>query len=143
MFVLGVMPSRRVLNHLLGLGEQDAGMSGGCRWEPFEVDEQEWQEIREALEERDVFFVEPPDWVENLHDWHAWLFDLRYGIPAEEHRRLMQEDADLGRAIARAAAAGDQETVAELHLERVRVGAELAEMVAQYVLGTRTRSPVL
>src|SRR5689334_13298650 len=89
LFALGVMPSLSVLNHLLSLGERDAGMSGGCRWEPFEVDEGEWHEIRAALESRGVCrFVAPPDRVEDFDDWHAWLFDFKRGIPAAEHRRL-------------------------------------------------------
>jgi hypothetical protein len=129
----GLVPSLAPLNDLLRRGVSDAGMSGGCRWDPFEIDAAEWSEIRDELIGAGCRWVEPPDWVTDYEDWHAWLFDRLYGVPAEEHRRLAREDAALARAIAQAVSDGDQEAMLELHLQRVRVGEELSTLLSTYM----------
>jgi hypothetical protein len=42
-------PSHAQLNSLLRKGYDDAGMSGGCEWEPFELSREEYAEVRQAL----------------------------------------------------------------------------------------------
>lgn len=43
------VPSMQDLNHLLRLGEDDAGMGGGAQWKPFTLTEAEYLELRESL----------------------------------------------------------------------------------------------
>ena len=43
-----IIPPLRVVNDLLAKGISDAGMSGGCRWEPFQVTPVEWEELAPA-----------------------------------------------------------------------------------------------
>jgi hypothetical protein len=38
-------PTRDQLNRLLGKGIYDAGMSGGCEWEPFQLSTDEYEEL--------------------------------------------------------------------------------------------------
>jgi hypothetical protein len=129
----GLVPSLAPRNDLLRRGVSDAGMSGGCRWDPFEIDAEEWTELRDELIASGCRWVQPADWVADYEDWLAWLFDRLYGVPAEEHRRLAREDAELARAIERAAAHGDQDALVELHLQRVRVGEEPSTLLSTHM----------
>lgn len=44
------IPSRTALNALFATGHYDAGMSGGCEWkQPFELSEDEYREVVEAI----------------------------------------------------------------------------------------------
>ena len=135
LLVLGVIPPLEVVNDLLRRGINDAGMSGGVRWEPFEVDAAEWAEARAALEDGGAGYrlVQPPPWVADYEDWHSWLFEHLYGLPADEHRRLMRADAELARAIEQAVADDDKTAVLDLHMKRVRVGEELSTLLARHV----------
>lgn len=130
LLIAGIVPPLHVVNNLLAKGISDAGMSGGCRWEPFELTDAEWQQTRAELEQHggQLQYVEPPDWVATLEDWQIWIFDHVYGVPAQEHRPLAQRDDELARAIEQAAAEGDEEKVIELHLERYKVGEALADL---------------
>ena len=84
------VPPRAVLNSLFRAGSLDAGMSGGARWEPFEIDEVAYDELVQALAEHgfEPLPDEPPAWVEHRADWRIWEDELRSGVPSEEHRRL-------------------------------------------------------
>ena len=78
-----VVPPMRVVNDLLIKGIYDAGMSGGCEWEPFQIDASEWNDLKQALtapgSEEPCEFVEPPDWVKTFEDWSQWVMRLKYG----------------------------------------------------------------
>jgi hypothetical protein len=41
----GLIPPLVVLNHIFKMGVYDAGMSGGITWEPFEIDQTEFNEL--------------------------------------------------------------------------------------------------
>ena len=43
------IPPLHVLNELLMSGVSDAGMSGGCEWKAFEIDQAEYDELVEEL----------------------------------------------------------------------------------------------
>jgi hypothetical protein len=90
------VPPRAVLNSLFGAGSLDAGMSGGARWEPFEIDEVEYDALVQALAQHGYEPVpaEPPAWVKNGADWRIWADELRSGVPSEEHRRLQARADD-------------------------------------------------
>jgi hypothetical protein len=78
-----LVPPLHVVNDLLMKGIYDAGMSGGCEWEPFHIDASEWNDFRRALAEPHsgaaCEFVEPPDWVKTYDDWHSWVMTFKYG----------------------------------------------------------------
>lgn len=42
-------PSLAVLNDLFSIGHMDAGMSGGLRWQPFEILEAQRQSLMDAV----------------------------------------------------------------------------------------------
>jgi hypothetical protein len=127
-----------VVNDVLRRGGIDAGMSGACQWEPFEIDATDWSELRSALETgADRYeYVEPPPWVQTYDDWQVWLLELRHGVPAEEHRRLLEQDAVLAQEMRQALADGDDERATLLHVQRTDVNNAIARLVM-----TRLRRP--
>jgi hypothetical protein len=133
----GVIPPLHVLNNLLQRGSIDAGMSGACRWEPLLVDTTNWSELRAALETGDRYeYVEPPSWVQTYDDWQVWLLELRHGVPAEEHRSLLEHDAALARQLEQAMANGDDDLADLLREQRSDVNDAIARLVM-----TRLRPP--
>lgn len=133
----GVIPPLHVLNDVLQRGSIDAGMSGSCRWEPLEVDATDWSELRTALETGDRYeYVEPPSWVLSFEDWQVWLLELRHGVPAEEHRLLLEQDTVLARALEQAEADGDDDLADLLREQRSDVNDAIARLVM-----TRLRLP--
>jgi len=53
------VPTLDDLNELFREGSYDAGMSGGCEWEPFEIDTTEYNEIVRAIRQRPLAGLEP------------------------------------------------------------------------------------
>jgi hypothetical protein len=127
-----IIPPLAIVNDLLNGGHSDAGMSGGCEWEPFALTESEWDELTATLrslpDDEACEFVQPPQWVESIDDWQAWIMIFKYGLP-EEFRYLEREVRDLERDRAKAVESGDQERVLELHLQVIEAGNRLAEFV--------------
>jgi hypothetical protein len=87
-FLKSRVPTKVVLNDILNTGIDDGGMSGGVKWEPFQLADEEYREVREVLEKRGLVLVEPPGWVKFGSDWHIWEMDVDHGIPSDEHRKL-------------------------------------------------------
>ena len=58
-------------------------MSGGCKWEPFQIDASEWNDLRQGFaapgSEGPYEFIEPPDWVKTYDDWHTWVMTFKWG----------------------------------------------------------------
>lgn len=79
------MPPLRILNSFLATGISDHGMSGGAEWEPFEVSEQEYQDLLAHLAtqhgrerfpyEGEIILLDPPDWVKTVEDLSEWKID--------------------------------------------------------------------
>ncbi len=68
------LPPLAVLNDTLSKGKLDAGMSGGCLWEPFELSETEYAEIVREIEKEGIAPpVATPPWVKTRRDWQEWL----------------------------------------------------------------------
>ena len=47
--VYGLLPPLAVLNELFAIGIDEAGMSGGCEWRPFEMTAEEYSSLEEEL----------------------------------------------------------------------------------------------
>lgn len=77
---LGVIPPLHILNQVLQEGRQDAGMSGGAEWQPFQITEQEFIALVEDLESypgKSYRFVQPPIDLAEYDDWWRWVLSLR------------------------------------------------------------------
>ena len=131
-----VVPPWHVVNDLVRSGGHDAGMSGACTWEPFEITQAEWADLARDLQalppKRRCTVVEPPEWVQTCADWHAWIMIFKHGLP-EAYRHVDREYRDLERARERAAQAGQVDLAEEL---RVRAG-EAADRLSELMLEHR------
>ncbi len=128
-----LIPPLSVMNEEFRSGEDDAGMSGGCAWEPFDITKEEFDELVQELQNRGMRYVEPPQWVKNKTDWHIWKCEYELGIPSDEHYRLSREEMKWAQLSKQAAKAGDREQMLEYHLRAVETGQALARFVSSYV----------
>lgn len=85
-----LVPPRRVLNSIFTTGEKFAGMSGGARWDPFEISDEEYATLVTALGDRDYepSPPTPPEWVTTEADWRTWEDELQLGVPSAQQREL-------------------------------------------------------
>ncbi|MGB7847805.1 MAG: hypothetical protein WBL63_19490 [Candidatus Acidiferrum sp.] len=61
-FLAEIIPPIGVVNEILNRGTVDAGMSGGCKWKPFQVDRTMYAKLVVDLKKLRFRVVEPPDW---------------------------------------------------------------------------------
>jgi hypothetical protein len=90
-FLSEVIPPICVVNEVLNKGVVDAGMSGGCRWKPFQVSVEEYADLVGELRKMNFADIAPPDWVTSHSDWHTWCCEITWGIPALEHKKRWGE----------------------------------------------------
>jgi len=121
-----LIPPLSVRNEQFGSGERDAGMSGGCVWEPFTLTALEYEELVLELQNHGLRRVAPPEWVHNRTDWHIWIMEYEVGIPSEEHYRLWREEQIYEGLKKQAEKDGDQEGALSYHLKAIEAGQRLA-----------------
>jgi hypothetical protein len=129
-----LVPPLQVANDLLKKGISDAGMSGGCSWEPFEITPTEWDELKEQLisnQSDGLEYVSPPEWVKDIRDWHNWVFEFRYGMPGPELREIEGRYRKFEEQRDQALKDGNQELATELHLKAIEAGNALAQLVME------------
>ncbi len=130
-----IIPPLKVINYILQTGKYDAGMSGGCTWEPFQINNEEYEELTKSLIASDKKYTkdEPPDWVENYSEWHIWIMERLYDVPAEEHLRLTKEYSRLEKLRKEAHENGDSTLTIDLHLKAIQAGNELSEYFMKHL----------
>jgi hypothetical protein len=137
-----IIPPLHIVNDLLARGAKNAGMSGGCQWEPFQLNRSEWDELAHHLQSQPGHsrfqFVPPPEWVVTVEDWQSWIMMYKYGFPAE-FRVLDRELRDLEQARKQAMIDGNQDLVEELHLRVIEAGNKLADLVMNHRRLAETR----
>lgn len=121
------------MNEEFRSGDHDAGMSGGCVWEPFVITKEEFDELVRELQNRGMSHVEPPESVITRTDWHIWKFEYELGIPSDEHYRLWREEEKWGQLRKQADEAGDQERMLEYHLRAIEAGQTLVRFITPFV----------
>lgn len=132
----GLIPPLRVLNELLRTGVHDAGMSGGCKWRPFEISQAEYEELAASLkaDSKGSFKeIEVPAWVQTHSDWHVWLMEYLHGVPSGEYRKLEQEYDEIERRRKEAHARGDVELEELLYEKSAEAGARLSEFIMSHI----------
>jgi hypothetical protein len=126
------IPPLHVLNNTFAEGEKDAGMSGGCQWEPFQLTEAEYAELRTELQNRGFQEAAPPPWVETFEDWKIWELERTHGIPADEHKRLSNQCARLQEDMRSAQEQGRGKEAAGLWIKLLRAGRKLSRFVNRH-----------
>lgn len=140
----GPIPPRDLVNEVLALGVADAGMSGGCEWDPVELDEEVYasvvadllarppRQIAWSSEERQEIGpyrdLPPPVWVRNKSDFVFWSVEVSRGIPGLIHRDLRQKINDLLTKASEASQRGDEREQALLDAEVAEAEREIAAL---------------
>jgi hypothetical protein len=89
-----LLPPLHVINDVLKTGIMDFGRIGGCKWEPFQIEEKDFIDLLKKLgtiNDAIYKFVVPHDWVKNFSDWSIWKMEYCYGIPSGENKKLHSE----------------------------------------------------
>jgi len=96
----GIFPPRHILNWILEQGGSTGGMGPGATWEPFSVDQQEYDELWSILDTLDpqslgetarytIVKFKRDSTFDHITDWREWIHAV-----AEKHRdtyrRVMQ-----------------------------------------------------
>ena len=131
-----ILPPLHVLNELLQIGHSDAGMSGGCRWNPFTLSQEEFRELVSVLAQREgedfVEFVSPPKWVTSFGKWHCWILEYCYGIPAKRQLEFNRELDDLKAEREEAQKIGDFQQVEQLLCRISDVTMEMSDFMNEH-----------
>ena len=115
-FLTRIIPPIPVVNEVLQKGVSDAGMSGGCKWKPLQLDAASYAKLAADLRQIDFVTMQPPDWVKTHADWQSWCAELVWGIPALESRRQSAEISELYAQHNAAIRVGDDQLAASLLL---------------------------
>jgi hypothetical protein len=121
--VANLIPPRAVMNEVLTTGDRDTVMSGGCRWSPFQLSEDEFDAVVADLTTRpsengDVLrYEEPPANVATEEEWSLWLASRFHSVPDAENRRLWQAVTDARQRGRDASARGDKAAQARAFAE--------------------------
>jgi hypothetical protein len=113
-FVMGSIPPPVLVNDRLVRGIYDAGMSGGCIWEPFELDAREFDLVVEELRRSDAA-LEVFDVPDSVRTNQAWFEHQHRRLP--DHLREPDGPLDLATARRRW---HEQLPVADLYMARLR-----------------------
>jgi hypothetical protein len=144
LLVSGLIPPLNVLNEVLKAGGVDAGMSGGCRWQPFEITPTEYDELVRSLTDdpaRGFKSVDTPDWVKTDSDWTIWVMEIIRGVPSQQHRTLTEEYTRLERQYKEARDSGNSELAEALFVQSVEAGGRLSDFVMSHVTKDRNGRP--
>ena len=131
-----IIPPLHVLNEVLGSGLIEAGANGGGSWEPFQIDEDEYDALVAellAIEDAGLRPVAPPAWVKSRADWNIWLMEVVYSVPVNEHRAMLEKMIELERASTAAYARGDKEAAQTLQTQALKASSALTEWLTSYV----------
>ena len=114
-FPAKIIPPLHIVNKVLRTGQMDAGMSGGCEWKPFQIDNDDYEKLVKVLKKQRFIAIKPPDWLQTERDWHSWCAEVVWGIPGVEYSRLSNESHSLEQKRLAALEVGDQQLAHELY----------------------------
>ena len=131
-FVAKILPPMAVVNEVLQKGVVDAGMSGGCKWKPFQLDDASYAKLAADLRQMEFVAKQPPGWVTTHSDWHNWCVELVWGIPALENSQQSAEISQLEAQQKAALEAGDDQLAASLLSQVVELSLKHGRFMNQY-----------
>jgi len=130
----GYLPPMKILNTVFSEGKKDAGMSGGCEWEPFQITVDSFSQLIDKVTGPDgekVIYSEPPDWVEDMEDFQIWVLDIKHGVPWKEHKKLNDAYNESKRKTVEARNENERE---RLFLKEIEEGVKLSDYINKYLI---------
>ena len=122
-----------VVNSILRTGIWDSGMSGGCEWTPFELNEEDYIELLKEFEIHGYSYIETPTWVVDRRIWQIYIFEIKHGIPHEQHLVIDQKIRTLEQSLKLATEHHDEAEQAKLMVELMHASDELNDLFDQYI----------
>lgn len=119
---MGYIPPLNIINLFLALGIDEAGMSGGAEWEPFDIDKKEYEEILDSLKHRKYHDSEYfnssliDEIISTKNEWFVKVMEHKHGIPFARHFELMEREQALRQQSAEAYEQGDKELGESIHI---------------------------
>ena len=122
------IPPQNIINLIVSKGVWDSGMSGGCKWEAFTIDETEYSELVRIGIASQWEVMEYPSWIETVEHFSIWQYDVDFDIPWQEHKRLSDIGAVTQEALDQAIENNEsEELISKLHLENYYAQQEVAD----------------
>jgi hypothetical protein len=132
-FARSRLPSLKVMNSVFETGMVGGGMSGGVKWEPFTIKDQDYTELANQCKQHDIEIPECPPWISNYSDFQIWEYEIDLGIPAKQHKILADEEEEAAEVLKKAMASGATENeILKLHLEVIDAGNKLVEFLDKH-----------
>ncbi|MBU2870535.1 hypothetical protein [Colwellia sp. E2M01] len=133
LYTSGIFPSIDVLNEILSKGIYDAGMSGGVRWQPYKLQQGDFEltfkSVKSISSSSNLEFIEPADWVKTFKDWKVWVMFIKQGVPWKEHKRLNDMVTEIEIKLAAAQLKADISEINRIHLEYIETEQELIDYI--------------
>jgi hypothetical protein len=135
---MGYIPPRNIVNLFLDHGVDEAGMSGGAEWEPFSIDQGEYDELLSSLKGRIYINQEyytlslTDEIIETKNEWYAKVMEHKLGIPYKRHLELMEREQHLQQLSEEAYEKGDKELGDKLHIQWYHCANELSQFCEEY-----------
>jgi hypothetical protein len=129
------VPPLAIVNEILGT-RGGGGMNGGRRWRPFALSAGEYSGLVDDLvTNRGFTVVDMPPWVTDRGEWHIWLMERRWGVPAEQQRQLSQQARDLAKQLeeARADPGTPADQLAQIYLAAMRAEDDAAHFHDRWI----------
>jgi hypothetical protein len=146
LFYFGYMPPLAVVNTFLAEGVDDAGMSGGCRWEPFQISPLEYEQLIKDLRgptpdqvRRPTRFDSVPVNIRTKNEWFAWVYHVELGAPFEEALRYLERDWELRAKRDALYAKGANDEGEAIHWEWFKAASEMNTFLEPYIEKRRNR----
>jgi hypothetical protein len=143
---LGYVPPLPVVNAFLSEGIDDAGMGGGVEWEPFEIDQEEYEGVlnswRAHGKGRDgtaLIFELVRVEISSKLEWHACVWEKHAGVPYGRFLELVRKEVELARARKRLNAPEDSEQAEEAYAAWSAAAKELQEFMEPYLRQNQRR----
>lgn len=86
------IPPLSVLNHFFGQQPEDLFINTEFFWKPFIIDNLSYEEMVEQLKLAGFKLLEFPTDVNDFYSWTAWKFEYMFGVPRDEHLKLLKEE---------------------------------------------------
>lgn len=136
---LGYIPPLSIINLVLSEGYFDAGMSGGAKWQPFVIDDKEYQELLLALENKTNYNGEKFNFsltqvaVTSRKQWHAKVYENKFDVPSQRHLELMEKCDSYAQKARTAYENGNEQDGIKWHLKSIHYGDKLVELTEKHI----------
>lgn len=91
-FTRDYIPPFAIVNLRLKSGEWQPSMNPGVKWSPFEISKPKYDELVKQVLSRNPHLkhADYPKQIQSEDDWTIYLSELLDGIPADEHKKIIQ-----------------------------------------------------